>query len=64
MLWLASTILLVLAAVALFAARRPLANLQAMLAGGTVVPGCVVAEAALLLAIAAAIFFAWRGGLL
>ncbi|HEX8170297.1 MAG TPA: hypothetical protein VF824_07145 [Thermoanaerobaculia bacterium] len=51
-----SVTLLVLAAVALFLARRPMASLQAGLAGGRINPGCVVAEAAILLLIAATIF--------
>lgn len=43
-------------AVVVFTQRRPLATLQAGLLGGSVVPGCVVAEAIALLAIAIAMF--------
>jgi hypothetical protein len=45
-----------LVAVVVFMQRRPLAALQAGLLGGSVVPGCVVAEAIVLLAIAVAMF--------
>ena len=43
-------------AVIVFVQRRPLASLQAGLLGGSVVPGCVVAEAVVLLAIAVAMY--------
>jgi len=47
--------LMVLAGVAMIVFRRPLAQLQAMLAGGTITPGCAVAEAIALIALAIAI---------
>lgn len=55
MIWFA-IIVATLAGVALIAARKPLADMQAMVIGGRVAPGCVVAEAVVLLLIALAIF--------
>ena len=45
-------------------ARRPLANGQAIVFGGSVVPGCVVAEAIALFLIAALMVVAYRYGLI
>jgi hypothetical protein len=42
--WLAA-VLFVAIAVALYAARAPLARAQALVVGGRMVPGCVIAEA-------------------
>lgn len=39
--------------VAVFIQRRPLAEMQALILGGSIFPGCVVAEAVFLLVIAA-----------
>jgi hypothetical protein len=44
--------------VLIFARRRQLAQMQAMILGGSVVPGCVVAEALALLVAAAAVVLA------
>jgi hypothetical protein len=46
----------VLVAIGVFLQRRKLANLQAGILGGSVFPGCVVAEAIVLLLIAIAMF--------
>lgn len=51
-------------AVALFIQRRALAQMQAMVLGGSIAPGCVVAEAVLLLGIAVAFAVAWWTGAL
>lgn len=51
MVWLAIVFLLAVA-VAILVAREPLARMQAMLMGGHMGPGCVIAEAALLVVIA------------
>jgi hypothetical protein len=55
---------LFVAAVGVFVivARRPLAKLQAALAGGSVLPGCVIAEGVLLLLLALALFVLYRAG--
>ena len=55
MIWFA-IVVASLAGVALILARKPLANMQAIVIGGRVAPGCVVAEAVVLLLIALAIF--------
>jgi len=49
-------VLAAVVALALIVARRPFAEMQAMVLGGRVAPGCVIAEAAVLLVIALAIF--------
>jgi hypothetical protein len=55
--WLAAA-LFVAIAVALYAAREPLARGQALIAGGRMGPGCVIAEAIafLVLAVLALLF--------
>jgi len=55
--WLVAAFI-ALVAVLIFARRRPLAQMQAMVLGGSVVPGCVVAEAVALLVAAAAVVLA------
>ena len=52
-----AAIFIAIVAVVVFFQRRPLAQMQAGILGGSVVPGCVVAEAIALLLIAAAMFF-------
>ena len=37
--------------------RKPLARMQAMLLGGRIAPGCVVAEAAVFFVLALVVFF-------
>ena len=49
--WLAAA-LFALVAVALYAAREPLARGQALVAGGRIGPGCVIAQAILFLVLA------------
>jgi hypothetical protein len=61
---LLTAIFLASVALALFIQRRPLAHMQAMVLGGSVVPGCVVAEAVVLLAIAIAFAVVHFTGLL
>jgi len=46
-----------LVAVAILFRRRELASLQAHVLGGSVLPGCVIAEAVALFAIAVALYF-------
>jgi uncharacterized membrane protein YfcA len=50
--------------IVVYAQRRPLARAQALILGGSVVPGCVVAEAIVLVLIAAVIAFAHFSGLM
>ncbi|HEX9160097.1 MAG TPA: hypothetical protein VF980_00190 [Thermoanaerobaculia bacterium] len=52
MIW-AGIAVIALAGVAILVARRPLARMQAILAGGTTPAGCVIAEGLLLLLLAA-----------
>jgi hypothetical protein len=59
---LGAVVLFVAVGVAMIVARRPLARWQGLLAGGTFPPALVIAEAAVLLAIAAAVMVAWRSG--
>jgi hypothetical protein len=47
-------------AVVVFLRRRPLAHAQALVLGGSVLPGCVIAEAVVLLLIAIGIVVASR----
>lgn len=47
----------------MIAARKPLADAQALLTGGSVVPGCVIAEAIAMFLIAALMIVAYRYGL-
>jgi len=54
--WLGPLIIAAVA-VALFVDRRRLAAFQANILGGSILPGCVVAEAALLLILAAVMLY-------
>ena len=47
-------------AVALFAGRRPMAEMQANVLGGRIGPGCVVAEAITFLVMALAVYLLRR----
>ena len=47
-----------LVAIGVFVQRRQLARAQALVLGGSVLPGCVIAEAIALFALAVAIYFA------
>lgn len=53
--WFAPAFLAVVAAI-VFLQRRPLARGQALVLGGSVMPGCVIAEAVALLALAVVMF--------
>ncbi len=52
--WLAAA-LFVAVAIALYAARVPLARGQGLIAGGRIGPGCVIAEAVFFLVLAAVV---------
>ncbi len=52
---LLSALFIALVAVVVFLRRRQLAHAQALVLGGSILPGCVVAEAVVLLLIAVAI---------
>ena len=64
MIVLACALLFVATAILFFVKRRELAQLQALLAGGSVLPGCAVAEGIAFLLLAAAVVVAWRLGYL
>jgi hypothetical protein len=55
--WIAA-VFIVLTGVAVFVRRRPLAEAEALVLGGSILPGCVIAQAILLLLIAAGLVFA------
>jgi hypothetical protein len=55
MKWFGSIFIAVIA-VLVFVRRRELAREQALVLGGSILPGCVIAEAIALLALAIAIF--------
>jgi hypothetical protein len=52
---LLSALFIAIVAVVVFLRRGPLAHAQALILGGSILPGCVVAEAIVLLLIAVAI---------
>lgn len=58
MLALLSASFIAIVAVVVFLRRRSLAHAQALVLGGSILPGCVVAEAVVLLLIAMAIAIA------
>jgi len=60
--WLSIAVLVAIAAV-IVAARERIARLQSMLAGGAVMPGCAIAEAAAVLLLALLIFLGHRAGM-
>jgi hypothetical protein len=55
MIWIAIVAFCVTGA-AMIVNREPFARMQAMLLGGRIVPGCVIAEAAMFLILAAIVF--------
>ena len=55
--------LFVIVGVAMIVARKPLADGQAIVFGGSVVPGCVVAEAIVLFVLAVLMIVGYRYGL-
>ena len=60
----AGAVLFVIVGIAMIFTRDYLARVQALLAGGTIVPGCVIAEAVVFFVLAAAVLIGWRMGLL
>ncbi len=61
-IWLAA-LLFVIAGIILIVMRKDLAHLQALLAGGTMPPGCVIAEAIAFFVLAALVVVAHHYGL-
>ena len=59
---IAGSLLVVLGGVLLIVFRRPMAEMQAMLAGGSIAPGCAVAEGIALILLAIVIYVLERGG--
>jgi hypothetical protein len=57
-----SLVFVALVGVVVILAKRPLAELQANLAGGRVLPGCVVAQGAALILLALLLFWLYRSG--
>jgi len=57
----AGSLLVALSGVGLIVFRRRLAEMQAMLAGGSITPGCAVAEGIALILLAVAIVVVERG---
>jgi hypothetical protein len=57
---IAGSLLVVLGGILLIVFRRELAEMQAMLAGGSITPGCAVAEGIALIVLAIAIYFLER----
>jgi len=62
-IWLSIAVLVAIAIVIVIARDR-IARLQSMLAGGAVMPGCAIAEAAAVLLLALLIFLGHRAGML
>jgi hypothetical protein len=60
-IWLSIGILVAIAALVVIARDR-IASLQSLLAGGTVGPGCAIAQAVALLLLALLIFIGHRAG--
>ena len=56
-------VLFVAVGAGMIAARKPLADGQAIVFGGSVVPGCVIAEAIVMFLLAALMIVAYRYGL-
>ena len=56
-------VLFVAVGAAMIVARKPLADGQAVIFGGSVVPGCVIAEAIVMFILAALMIVAYRYGL-
>jgi hypothetical protein len=60
MVW--SLAFIALVGIVMILARRPLARLQAAVAGGSVLPGCVIAEGIALVLLALVLFLLYRAG--
>ena len=63
LIWLAA-IFVTATGIAVIVARQPFARLEGILAGGTVKPGCVIGQGALLLILAIVILVLHFNGLL
>jgi hypothetical protein len=61
---IAAAVVFVIVGVAMILFRHYLARVQALFAGGTIVPGCVVAEAIVFFILAILVIVASRAGLL
>jgi hypothetical protein len=64
MLLYAAAIFIVIVGVAAIAARSSFARMQGLIAGGTMPPGCIVAEGIALLLLAAALLLMRANGML
>lgn len=62
LVWIAVPLFIVVG-IAMIVARKHLLELHAIVMGGTALPGCVIAEAVTLFALAAAILAAHRMGM-
>ncbi|HEX2833834.1 MAG TPA: hypothetical protein VHW00_12550 [Thermoanaerobaculia bacterium] len=60
MLW--SLVFVAIVGVTVIFLRRPLAQQQAFLAGGRVLPGCVIAEGVFLIVLALVLYLLYRAG--
>lgn len=63
MIW-AGAVFIAAVAAAVFIQRRQLAHLQALVLGGSIFPGCVTAQAAVLLLLALLLVLAHLNGLI
>ena len=63
MVWFVAVFFLLIA-VAMFLRRAELSHLQAMILGGSVAPGCVIAEAVVIAVLALIIVLAHSNGIL
>ena len=59
-----AAVLFLIVGIGMIVARDYLARTQALFAGGTIVPGCVIAEAVVFFVLAAAVMIGWKTGLL
>jgi len=60
----AAVVALVAIAAMIVVSRRRIGDLQGVLAGGAVGPGCVIAQGVAVLILAVLIFIGWRVGIL
>ncbi len=63
MVWFAAVFFLLIS-VALLVMRNQVAQLQAMILGGSIVPGCVIAEAIVVAVLALVLVLAYSNGIL
>ncbi|MGN6186771.1 MAG: hypothetical protein ACTHQM_24305 [Thermoanaerobaculia bacterium] len=57
-----SLVFIALVGIVVIVLRRPLAQQQAFIAGGRVLPGCVIAEGVALIVLAIVLFVLYRAG--